>query len=91
MKCTPHSTMTSASVSAAFIASASESPTMSATRVENLRHLVVVRQDHRVALALEPVDRGNVGRVQWPFHARDDVRHLLKDRVGLGGYRVGVG
>src|SRR5579862_3889300 len=31
MKCTPHSTMTSASVLAACIASASESPTMSAT------------------------------------------------------------
>ena len=44
--------------------------------MEDLRRLVVVRQDHRVAGLLEVVDRLDVGRHHRPFDRRDDVLDL---------------
>ncbi len=65
--------------------------------VEDLRRLVVVRQDHRVPLLLEAPDRGDVGRVDRPLdlghhasHALEDRRHLRAER-GRGNGTGGLG
>ncbi len=47
-------------------------------------------QDDGVALALEPVDRGDVGRVKGPLDAWNDVLHAFEDRIGLGCDAAGV-
>ena len=52
--------------------------------VEDLRRHVVVREDHCVAILLQPVDLGDQGGVGPPFDRRDPVAHLLPDRGRLG-------
>jgi hypothetical protein len=55
--------------------------------VENLRRLVVVREDHRVALALERVDRVDVGREERPFRRRKYILGAVVDGPGPLGDR----
>ena len=52
--------------------------------VINFRRLIVVRQDHRVALALQFVDRLDVRRVEGPFDRRHDLRDALVKMRGRG-------
>jgi len=44
-------------------------------RVKDVGGLVVVGQDDRVALALQPEDRGNVVGQERPFDSRDKPLH----------------
>ena len=53
--------------------------------VEDLRRLVVVREDDRVALALEPQDRLDVGLEGRPFDRRDDAAHPVIEGAAAGG------
>ena len=75
MKWTPASTITWASVRAASRASARLSPTMSATVWKMSGDLVVMREHDRVALALEPQDRGDIVGQDRPFEGRDVPLH----------------
>jgi hypothetical protein len=45
--------------------------------MEDLRRLVVMREDDRVALLLEGEDRLDVGLEDGPFDRRDDAAHAL--------------
>ena len=56
--------------------------------IVDFRRLIIVRQDDRVALALERVDRLHVGREEWPFDRRHhrldalvEVRGFARDRL----------
>ncbi len=51
--------------------------------VKNLRCLVVVREDNRIALLLQPVDCCHIGRVDRPFDARDMMGDTLVEMLGL--------
>ena len=56
--------------------------------MEDLWRLVVVREDDRVALALEPEDRLDVRLEGRPFERRNDAAHALIEgpvRDGLAG------
>jgi hypothetical protein len=50
--------------------------------VEDLRRLIIVRQDHRVALALQLQDRVDVLGEERPFEGRDDMAQALIERGG---------
>ncbi len=50
--------------------------------MENLRRLVVVRQDHRAAHSLQFVDRLDGGRHQRPFDRRDHASDALIEMRG---------
>ena len=52
--------------------------------MEDLRRLVVMRQDHRVALLLQAVDGVHIGRVERPFDFGDHGPDALVDRRGRG-------
>ena len=51
--------------------------------IVDFRRLVVVRQDDRVALSLERVDRFDVGRKERPFDRGDDGPHPVVEMSGL--------
>src|SRR5262249_38396385 len=56
--------------------------------VVDLGSLVVVRQDHRVALLLQRVDGGHIGREERPLDRRHHVRDAL---VEVGGLALDLG
>ena len=53
--------------------------------MEDLRRLVVVREDDRIALALELEDRLDVGLEGRPFERRNDAAHAFIEAAGRGG------
>jgi len=71
-------TITSASVSAALRARASESPVMSATPWKISGGLVVVGEDDGVPLRLPLADGVDIGRVHRPLHHRHHTAHALE-------------
>ena len=56
---------------------------MSATQWKISGDLVVVREDDRVALALEPQDRVDVVREGRPFDRRDDAAHAFVEGASV--------
>ena len=88
MKWTPASTMTSAST---FMRLARQRQAVAddvGDAVEDLRRLVVVRQDDGVALALQRQDGVDVVGEHGPFHRRDDGLDPVIQRrsIGHGGF-----
>ena len=75
--------MISASTLVASRASWSEFADEIGDAVVDFRRLVVVRQDDRVALLLERVDRLDVGREERPFDRGDDGPHPVVEMSGL--------
>ena len=73
MKCTPASTMTSASTRGRLARERQAVADHVSHAMEDLRRLVVVREDHRVALALQLEDRLDVRLEDRPFDRRDDA------------------
>ena len=88
MKCTPASTITDG-VGARRLAGQRQAVADDvADRVEDVRRLVVVRQDDRVPLALQLEDRGDVVGQDRPF----ERRHVAFDpAVELGQRQAGDG
>ena len=52
--------------------------------VEDFRRHVIMGEDDRVALALQRVDGGDIGREHRPFDGRHHGLHPLVKRVGRG-------
>ena len=71
MKCTPASTMTSASTVDRLARQRQAVADDVGDAVEDLRRLVVVRQDDGVALALQLEDGGDVVGERRPFDRRE--------------------
>jgi len=84
MKCTPAWTITLAFVRAASRASARHA-------VEDFRRHVIVAQDHGLALALEPVDLGDQGRMDRPLDLGNDFGDARVEPAGGLGDRVCIG
>ena len=87
MKWTPAWTITSASVLGCFLGELQAVAANVADAVEDFRRHVVVRQDGRVALLLERVDRLDQRRVVRPLERRDDMLHALIKRFHFLGQR----
>ena len=59
--------------------------------VEDLRRLIIVREEDGVTLALQPVDRINQRRMDRPFEARYDPAYSFIQRLSGGGHVGCVG
>src|SRR5690606_11789601 len=49
------------------------------------RRLVIVREDDGATLLLQPVDGGDIGRVDRPFEGRNELLHLFVEVLRLAG------
>ena len=76
MKWTPASTMTSASTFVASRASARLIADEIGDAMIDLRRLIIMRQDHRIALALQAQDRIDVAGKDRPFECRNPMADL---------------
>ena len=45
--------------------------------MEDFRRLIIMREDHSIALLFDLVDRLHIGREEGPFDRRDHVLHAL--------------
>ena len=83
MKCTPHWTMIVGVDLGGLARELERVADEIGDAVVDFRRLVVVRQDDRVALLLERVDRLDVGREERPLDRRDDGLDPLVEMRGL--------
>ena len=51
--------------------------------MEDFRGLIIMRQDDRVALALQAMDRGDIRREDLPFGGRDDAGDALVELIEI--------